>query len=244
MVSGASVVAVSDPPEPSHADDCAFDAIYPAPIRALSRAFWTPVAVARCAARLLQQTGANRVLDVGSGVGKFVLVAATAAPEMTFVGVEHRRHLVRIARRAKSRLQVPNARFKSADAVRTPWETHDAFYFFNPFAENLFTADSRIDRRVELSEARFVRDVLRVERTLRAAALGTAVVTYHGMGGRMPASFELSHSERAGSDWLRLWVKTRQSDGGAFAPDPDDPPLPSPTPALPSEPPTLRRVAG
>src|SRR5271166_1034557 len=90
------------------AEDRAFDSVYPKHIQALSRRFWTPVSVARSAAQLFREMGARKVLDVGSGVGKFVLVAASAAPELRFVGVEQREHLVHVARRARARLKVPN----------------------------------------------------------------------------------------------------------------------------------------
>jgi hypothetical protein len=32
----------------------------------------------------------------------------------------------------------------------------------------------------------------------------------------MPACYELDESERAGSDWLRLWVKKREDADGFF----------------------------
>ena len=199
-----------------HAEDWAFDAIYPPAIRAISRRFWTPVDVARRAARLLWQAGARRVLDVGSGVGKFVLVAAGAVPEMRFVGVEQRPHLVEVARRAHEQLQLPNVRFVVGEATSSSWHNFDGFYFFNPFAENLFVDEDRLDDAVELTDSRFFRDVVRTERALREAPLGTAVVTYHGMSGRMPACYDLSQTTRAGADWLRLWVKTRERAEGFF----------------------------
>jgi SAM-dependent methyltransferase len=198
------------------AEDAAFDALYPPTVRAISRRFWTPVGVARHAVQLLRQSGARTVLDVGSGVGKFVLVAAAVAPEMRFVGVEQRRHLVEVAQHVQSQLRLPNASFSVGEATMMPWRGFDGFYFFNPFAENLFVNGDQIDSAVELSGSRFVRDVSRIERALSTAPLGTAVVTYHGMSGRMPACYELSRCERAGSDWLRLWVKNREHAEGVL----------------------------
>jgi len=198
------------------AEDWVFDSIYPPSIRAISRRYWTPVDVARRAARTLWRAGARRVLDVGSGVGKFVLVAADAAPEVQFVGVEQRANLVEVARRAHDRLRLPNASFVLGEATTSSWHAFDGFYFFNPFAENLFVDGEQLDDAVELSEARFFRDVVRTERALCQARLGTAVVTYHGLSGRMPACYELSQTTRAGSDWLRLWLKTRDRADGFF----------------------------
>ena len=199
-----------------HAEDWAFDAIYPPAIREVSRRYWTPVEVARRAARMFHQAGVRRVLDVGSGVGKFVLVAAAAVPEISFVGVEQRARLVEIATRAREQLNLRNALFVTADATSSSWRSFDGFYFFNPFAENLFTDGEQLDDEVERTESRFYREVVRAERALREASLGTRVITYHGMSGRMPACYDLAQSVRAGSDWLRSWVKTSEINEGFY----------------------------
>jgi len=41
-------------------------------------------------------------------------------------------------------------------------------------------------------------------------------VTYHGATARIPGCFEVEASERAGSDWLRLWVRRRAVDDGVL----------------------------
>lgn len=197
-------------------EDAAFDTVYPSRIRAVSRRFWTPLVVARRAAELFRQAGARRVLDVGAGAGKFVLVAAATAPEVRFVGVEQREHLVEVARQTQARLQIANAFFVVGDATKMSWLGFNGAYFFNPLAENLFVDGDQLDNTVELTESRFFGDVQRVERILRRAPIGMAVVSYHGISGRMPACYELDESERAGSDWLRLWVKKREDADGFF----------------------------
>ena len=205
------------------ADDAGFDAVYPEAMRLVSRRFWTPVAVAKRAAELFTTHAARRVLDVGSGAGKFVLVASRAARAIEFVGVEQRGHLVEIARRAQRALRAKNARFVEGDATESSWAAFDGFYFFNPFAENLFSDEDRLDDRVELSMPRFALHVLRVERALRSAKLGSVLVTYHGSSGRIPASFDLEHAERAGSDWLRAWIKKRPGvEDGRFYVEADE----------------------
>jgi SAM-dependent methyltransferase len=196
--------------------DRIFDRIYPPAIRALSRRHWTPVLVGRRVAELFRKAGARHVLDVGAGVGKFALVAAAAEPALHFVGVEQRTRLVRIARIAAFRLGIENALFIEGDATTTRWRDFDGFYFFNPLAENLFGKADRIDSDVELSNSRFVRDMLRVEEALRVASTGTVVVTYHGSSTRIPTSYEVVHAERAGSDWLRVWTKARDLDDGSL----------------------------
>jgi hypothetical protein len=218
---GASVRPMALP-EVCPAEDILFDAVYPTTVQLISSRFWTPVAVAQRAASLLRAAGARRVLDVGAGVGKFVLVAASSVPELDFVGIEQRAYLVEMARSARLRLGIPNARFHVADVTAVPWDGFDAFYFYNPFAENLFVERNCIDDRVELTKQRFVRDVLCVEHALRTAPMGSLAVTYHGSSGRIPGCYDLLTSERSGTDWLRLWAKRRERDDGSFFVEVDD----------------------
>jgi predicted RNA methylase len=196
-------------------DDRAFDAIYPRRIRRASRGFWSPLAVACRAAELFDRHGVRRVLDVGSGPGKFCLAAALISPAIAFTGVEHRPHLVAAARRAASDLQVTNATFVHANATEVAWDAFDGFYFYNPFGENLFgDDDDRFDRTVELSGDRYMLEVHWTERRLSRLAVGSVVATYHGFGGRVPAAFELAHEESCGTDRLRIWVKTEAGQPG------------------------------
>ncbi len=197
-------------------DDAAFDALYPAAIRRISHRFWTPIETARRAATLLHGAGARTVLDVGSGVGKFALVAAATFPDLFVVGIEQRVALVKVARAARAAVAAENVRFLEGDATGVSWEAFDGFYFYNSFAENLFDPEDRIDSHAELSFARFARDVQRTAALLRSARVGTAVATFYGSSGRVPCSFDLAHQEPAGSGWLRLWTKGSRADDGSF----------------------------
>jgi SAM-dependent methyltransferase len=196
------------------AGDAAFDALYPAPIRAASELFWTPVVVASSAAWFLAQFGTRRVLDVGSGAGKFCLVAACVRPDIHFTGIEQRPHLVAAATAAGQRLGLDNVRFRTGDVTTLPWLGFDGLYFYNPFEENNSTAAGHLDHTVELSTPRYMADVRRVAAALGAAPSGTCMVTYHGLGGPIPLSWKLVHAEPRCSGWLRGWVK--HQPGGDF----------------------------
>src|SRR3954471_8285376 len=95
----------STPPRTAHPlpSDVEFDDVYDPEIRALSPQHWTPVQVAARAATLLTQAGATRILDVGSGAGKFCIAGALST-DAHFTGVERRGRLVETARRAATRL--------------------------------------------------------------------------------------------------------------------------------------------
>jgi predicted RNA methylase len=188
-----------------------FDALYPPGLRVRSERYWTPVEVARAAARLLTLRPRSRVLDVGSGIGKLCLVGALDTGAC-FVGIEHREHLVNAAQRAAARLQADNARFVHGAIDDVRWEDFDALYLYNPFAENVMDPPDALDQTVELSADRWARDVTAVEAALGRAPIGMRVVTYHGFGGRIPGGYELTVYEPIGSDALRLWIKVEESD--------------------------------
>ncbi len=207
------------PAEPTHdrelrralrrgvAEDARFDELYPAVVRAVSGVFWTPLSVAAQAAELFEEQRVESILDVGSGPGKFCLAAAMAGPTLELTGIEHRPHLVGVAREAARRLRLTNVRFQLGDVTSVDWSQYDGFYLFNPFAENLFAGPDRYDGTVPLCADKRAADIELVERALVAARLGTTVVTYHGFGGRIPSSFRLARSLKSHTDWLNVWVK-------------------------------------
>ncbi len=184
--------------------DRELDEVFPLEARRASKIHYTPVAVAAHAARLLADRPGATILDIGSGVGKFCLVAA-ATVRARIRGVEQRAHLVEIARGAAAKLDVAVEFVHGTIESQDP-RSVDGVYLFNPFAENLSPARDRIDDSVELSAERFRRDVAATERFLAAARPGTRVVTYCGFGGAMPDTYALEHREWHGSN-LELWIK-------------------------------------
>jgi tRNA G46 methylase TrmB len=83
------------------------------------------------------------VLDVGAGAGKFCITAALAMPNAQFVGIEWRPHLVRFATRLAREWSLSNVRFVHGDALALDWSLYDAFYLYNPFAEQILNRGSR-----------------------------------------------------------------------------------------------------
>ncbi len=185
--------------------DGAFDIVYPSWAQKASARFWTPVRVALDAAEMLKEAGAKAVLDVGSGVGKFAVVAQLASG-LDMTGVEQRPRLVSAARHAAERYRA-SVKFICDRIEHVDPHVYDAFYFFNPFGENLVGHDERLDDEVTLNRQRFARDVRLVERWLDEAAVGTSLVTYNGFGGRIPTSYELVLAQPAGRHRVRLWTK-------------------------------------
>lgn len=189
-------------------DDRAFDAVYPPGLRRASPVYWTPIDAAARAATLLATEPGARILDVGSGVGKFCIVAASLGVAQVS-GIEHRARLVGIAEEAAKRFEVDVA-FKRGTLDDCDPGVVDGVYFFNPFLENLCPPEDWLDTTVELGPERFVRDIARAEAFLRAARVGTKVVTYCGFGGRIPRGYERVFAENRGG-LLELWVKQQRS---------------------------------
>jgi SAM-dependent methyltransferase len=188
-------------------DDYVFDQLLPPYVRNRSPRYWTPVAVAARVGALFRVHGARKVLDVGCGPGKFCIVAGSLCSELQFHGVEQRPRLIRHGNRLARYFGVTNIRFDAKDATLVPWDDYDGFYFFNPFAENMFQAQDRFDDDASLSAARFGSELLRVESLLARARVGTVVVTYHGLGGPIPSSYELVANEPAGTNRIRVWIQ-------------------------------------
>jgi SAM-dependent methyltransferase len=148
------------------------------------------------------------VLDVGAGAGKFCLAAALAVPDCEFVGIEWRPHLVDLANALARNLGVHNARFLSGDALDLDWSPFDAFYLYNPFAEQLIEDTFVLDRSIERGPDTFVTCVTGVRRKLARARTGTRLAMFHGYGAPPPPGYELSAKPPVGCAHLELWIKT------------------------------------
>ncbi len=184
-------------------DDPSFDRIYPGGHRFRSSTHWTPVEVARRACAMLAPTAADRILDIGSGVGKFCLIGALTSPG-SWIGIEQDAGMVRAAAIAARALGIEaRVEFRQGSIEKLRFAEFTAFYLFNPFEEVLYTAKEGTEGR----RKKFRTLVEHVEEKLSFTAPGTRVVTYHGMGGEMPSCFELMVREPARDSELCLWVR-------------------------------------
>ena len=202
--------AETELPEPFSIEDEKFDQVFAPHVRQLSPIFWTPVAVATEAARLLVTQPATRVLDVGCGAGKFCLIAATVT-DGHFTGIEQRAELVSAAHDAAAQLGSGGVDFLHANVMDVAFAGYDAFYIFNPFEEHLH--GHKIDKAVALSPELFRRYTRYVSDQLGTRPLGTRVVTYMGYADDIPACYDCEAAFF--DDDLKLWVKNREYDADA-----------------------------
>ncbi|MBK9072567.1 MAG: hypothetical protein IPL79_16440 [Myxococcales bacterium] len=168
----------------------AFDQFLPAELRVVSGQHWTPLAVALRVAQWLDAYEITSVVDIGAGAGKFC-VAAALASKAHFIGVEQRRHFVAAANTLAGQFNLGDrCRFVVGTLGAGELPAAEAYYLYNPFGENLFGPDAHIDDAVELSNARFERDVAHARKFFAHAPAGTYVIEYNGFGGELPDGYQ------------------------------------------------------
>lgn len=167
-----------------------FDQFLPPDLRVVSGQHWTPLAVAMRVAQWVTDYEIGTVVDIGAGAGKFC-VAAALASEAHYIGLEQRRHFVTAARALAAQFDLgERCRFIAGTLGACALPAAEAYYLYNPFGENLFGPDDHLDEAVELSNARFERDVQTARKCFAHAPLGTYVFEYNGFGGALPAGYE------------------------------------------------------
>lgn len=184
--------------------DESFNLLYPEHIRAVAARHWTPVEVAEKVAAFLSTHAGARVLDIGSGAGKFCFIAAYHYPDVHFTGVEQRGELIDLCNHLKDRLKLKNLSFKHGNIKDTDLADFDHFYFYNSFYENL-PGTQKIDYKVTYSEDLYDYYNRVLYKKLDATPAGTRLATYHSLGSEVPREFEEVFSDYA--DFLKFWVK-------------------------------------
>lgn len=183
--------------------DMGFDGFFPQYIRELSQRHWTPFSVVLEAASFLAQ-GGGRVLDIGSGIGKFCLLAAHHYPAATFCGVEQREELVELAILAKDHYKIENADFIPGNFKDLSFDPYDHFYFYNSFFENLDETDA-IDSELEYSSSLYTLYSNLLLKQLGAKPSGTRLATFDVNVSQIPGSYKLAKISKSTS--LKMWIR-------------------------------------
>ena len=184
--------------------DAHFDQLYPASIQKLSVKHWTPLHIARKAAQFLAVDSNVRILDIGSGVGKFCLTAAHYKPHAVFHGVEQRRSLIYYADKAKELLRLENVDFMPGNFTQLDFRHYDHFYFYNSFYENLASTD-KIDQQIDYSAELYHYYNRYLYRLLNEKPSGTRLATFHSLEDEIPPDYHVVGSER--ENLLKFWIK-------------------------------------
>lgn len=187
--------------------DTAFDRLLPKELRHLSAVHWTPFDVAVKVAVLLNLGPDERVLDVGSGIGKQCLIGALASRGMWF-GIERAAPLVNYGQRLATELNVASrVVLMQGNAFDVDWSMFDALYLFNPFELPIVGRDESPTTPYHIA-------AVKAQRRLARMKIGARVVVLNGFGGVMPSSYRVVFRERLPrlSTELVMWLKVNDHD--------------------------------
>lgn len=186
------------------ASDKTFNSLYPKAIQEVAEKHWTPLAVAEKAAAFLAVSPDEKVLDIGSGSGKFCLTAAHFHPLTSFYGIEQRPGLVALSNDLAQKLELKNITFICENISNIDFKDYDHFYFYNSFYENI-QGTQKIDFTVKYSDDLYNYYNRFLLKQLNQKPAGTRLVSYHSFGIEIPRDYEIVHTEY--NEYLKFWIK-------------------------------------
>jgi 16S rRNA A1518/A1519 N6-dimethyltransferase RsmA/KsgA/DIM1 with predicted DNA glycosylase/AP lyase activity len=184
-------------------NDKAFEEVLKKSVQGHSYIHWTPVDVIKSAVDWLGTGSKNKVLDIGSGVGKFCLIGAMNS-RAHFTGVETRQNLVEEANHLKKELDLSNVDFIHSDITEVDFKEFTSFYFYNPFCEHMAVSGG-IDEQITFDEEAFYKYQDYVADQLIKTPKGTKLVKYCSPDFDISMDFDLTDMYFEGL--LQLWVK-------------------------------------
>lgn len=184
--------------------DAKLNKLYPESIQLLAARHWTPLNIAQLVAPFLVTHPGVKVLDIGSGVGKFCLAGAYYRPHATFYGVEQRKDLVEHAENARDKLGLQNVHFIHSNITELNFKQYDHFYFFNSFYENLLD-NEKIDDKISYSIYLFNHYHKQLYKKLKEMPAGTRVATFHCLDDKIPPEYHVVESLMG--TLLKFWIK-------------------------------------
>jgi hypothetical protein len=178
--------------------------LFPEPIRAQARMHWTPLYIIQKAASYLAFNNKVKILDIGSGVGKFCLAGAFYKPTVSFFGVEQRKNLITHAEFARKILRLQNVHFLHRNFTQINLCDYDHFYFYNAFFENLDGTD-KIDNEIVYSNELYNYYSIYLYNQLEKMPVGTRIATYCSWGDEIPPCYQVAETHF--DNLLKFWIK-------------------------------------
>ena len=183
--------------------DIAFDALFSNELKEVAEIHFSPIEVVKKAALFLVKKGSDRILDIGSGAGKFCMIGSVFTNGF-FTGVEQRKHLHDLAKSISETYNLFNVAFIHANIMDISFTDFDGFYCFNPFYENL-NKSGKMDDSIELKRELYDDYSSYVKAQLDLKPIGTKLVTYFSYLSEIPDSYRLQFSDFEGK--LKMWEK-------------------------------------
>ena len=192
-------------PDNYFSEESHFCQLYPLSIQQLDKKHWSPLIVVNRAVKFLVDKPNVKILDIGSGTGKFCLAGAYYKPSVSFFGVEQREDLVDQAERVRKLLGLQNVFFKHRNFTQLNLKKYDHFYFYNPFFENLNGTD-KIDNKIAYSNELYNYYSHYLYKQLEDMPVGTRVATYYSLDDEIPPGYKLVETQL--DNLLKFWMKT------------------------------------
>ena len=183
--------------------DDEFNIIYPERIRKLAKRHWTPIAVAKIAAQFLVDKPGTKVLDIGSGAGKFCMLGSTYT-KGHFTGIEQREYFYQLSNRLMQSYRLPNVKFIHSNITEINFKDYNAFYFFNSFFENI-DSTAMVDDTVKSDIKLYLLYSQYVREQLSGMPTGTRLVTYWSDLKEVPIGYKIHSTSLEGL--LKMWEK-------------------------------------
>ena len=185
-------------------DEANFRNLYPPPMQQLDALHWSPLQIIHQAAQFLANREGVKILDIGSGIGKFCLAGAYYRPAAFFDGVEQREDLVEQAEAVRGLLGLRNAHFIHRNFTQLNLKQYDHFYFYNSFFENLSGTD-KIDDSIAYTRELYNYYSYYLYKQLEEMPVGTRIVTYCSWGDEIPPGYGLAEAHF--DSLLKCWIK-------------------------------------
>jgi hypothetical protein len=184
--------------------DAQLHQLYPEPVRSLARMHWTPLYIVQKVVPYLASNNKVKILDIGSGAGKFCLAGAFYKPSVSFFGVEQRKNLVSLAESVQKKLAFRNVHFIHRNFTQIDLCEYDHFYFYNAFFENL-DGTEKIDNEIDYSNELYNYYSIYLYNQLDKMPIGTRVATYCSWGDEIPPCYQVAETHF--DNLLKFWIK-------------------------------------
>jgi cyclopropane fatty-acyl-phospholipid synthase-like methyltransferase len=166
-----------------------FDILLPEEHRTVAFTHWTPLNIIEKVVEFIKDNKCQKVLDIGSGVGKFCLIGASLS-NAHFHGVEIRKQSHLYALSLAKATQLNNISFANQNICDVDFLPYDCFYYYNPFFENI-DANRSIDNSLVLSEQNYQNYVQYIKTELNKKEEGTFLISFHTNPYEIPNSYKM-----------------------------------------------------